>query len=141
MKLIHRLLITLFTVTVIDAASAQIVVVANANSTISPLSRDQVTALFLGKSLQLPNGNSAVLYDQSESNDLRQLFYSKVTDKSVAQVKALWSRLVFSGKAAPPKEVGNSAEVKKALASNPNSLGYIEKSAVDSSVKVLYSAE
>ena len=59
----------------------------------------------------------------------------------MAKNEAAWSRLVFSGKATPPKEVGNSAEVKKLVSANPNTIGYIEKSAVDASVKVVFSAD
>jgi ABC-type phosphate transport system substrate-binding protein len=40
-----------------------------------------------------------------------------------------------------PKEAGDSAAVKKAVASDPKAIGYIEKSAVDASVKVIYSAQ
>ena len=61
--------------------------------------------------------------------------------KTSAQVKAAWSRLTFSGKATPPKELGSSAEVKKMVAANPNAVGYIEKSAVDGTVKVLLSED
>lgn len=59
----------------------------------------------------------------------------------MAQVKALWSRLVFSGKGQPPKELADSASVKKAVAADPKVVGYIEKSAVDGSVKVLFSVD
>ena len=48
---------------------------------------------------------------------------------------------MFSGKAQMPKEAANPAEVKKLLDANPNAIGYLEKSAVDSSVKVLLSVE
>ena len=105
------------------------------------MSADDVSALFLGKSDQLPGVGVALLLDQAESNAVRDAFYSKVTGKSAAQVKAAWSRLVFSGKATPPKEVANSAEVKKLVATNANAIGYIEKSAVDGTVKVLLSVD
>jgi hypothetical protein len=36
-----------------------------------------------------------------------------VTDKEASQAKALWSKLVFTGKATMPKEAANSAAVKK----------------------------
>ncbi|SDD77089.1 hypothetical protein SAMN05428966_105342 [Massilia sp. PDC64] len=58
----------------------------------------------------------------------------------MSQVKALWSKLVFTGKATMPKEVGSSADVRKAVAANPKAIGYIEKSAVDATVKVIYTA-
>jgi ABC-type phosphate transport system substrate-binding protein len=47
---------------------------------------------------------------------------------------------VFTGKATMPKEAGSSADVKKAIAGNPKAIGYIEKSAVDSTVKVVFTA-
>ena len=39
-----------------------------------------------------------------------------------------------------PKEVANSAAVKSAVAANPKAIGYMEKSAVDATVKVVYTA-
>ena len=76
-----------------------------------------------------------------KSAPAHDLFYTKVTGKNSAQVKAAWSRLVFSGKATPPKELATAADVKKFVASNPDAIGYIEKSAVDASVKVVFSAD
>ncbi|MDD2729079.1 hypothetical protein [Malikia sp.] len=124
-----------------QASHAQVALVAGAQSSASKLTTEQAASLFLGKSEQLPGQGTAVLLDQPESATVRELFYTKVTGKSAAQVKATWSRLVFSGKATLPKEVPNSAAVKKMVAGNVNAVGYIEKSAVDSSVKVLLSVE
>ncbi len=120
---------------------AQVVVVAGAKSDVPTLSKEQVAGLYVGSSFTLPNGGSATLLDQSESSDARKQFYAKVTDKSPSQIKSTWSRLTFSGKGTPPKEVASSADVKKAVAASPNTIGYIEKSAVDSSVKVLFTTD
>ena len=124
-----------------QVSEAQVALVVGANSAASALSTEQAASLFLGKSEQLPGVGVALLLDQPESAAVRELFYTKVTGKSAAQVKAAWSRLVFSGKATPPKEIPNSATVKKMVATNPNTLGYIEKSAVDASVKVLLAVD
>ncbi|HLO93975.1 MAG TPA: phosphate ABC transporter substrate-binding protein, partial [Burkholderiaceae bacterium] len=64
-------------------------------------------------------------------------FYAQVAGRSEAQIKAYWSRMVFTGKGAPPQEVGDGAAVKKLLANNPNLVGYIDAAQVDGSVKVL----
>jgi ABC-type phosphate transport system substrate-binding protein len=45
---------------------------------------------------------------------------------------------VFTGKATPPKELASSADVVKAVAADPSAIGYVEKGAVDASVKVVY---
>ncbi|TDK67287.1 phosphate ABC transporter substrate-binding protein [Sapientia aquatica] len=124
----------------IQTCSAQ-VVVAGAKSTIPTLTKDQVASLYVGSSFVLPNGASVGLLDQPDGADVRKQFYSKITDKSASQIKSTWSRLTFSGKGTPPKEVSNSADVKKQVSSNLSDIGYIEKSAVDGSVKVLYTIE
>jgi len=111
-------------------AGAEVVVIVNpANS--EAVSKDQIANVYLGKS------TAFMPVDQPDGSAIRGEFYKKVADKDASQAKALWSKLVFTGKATPPKEVGSSADVKKAVAANPKAIGYIEKSAVDASVKVV----
>lgn len=118
-------------------AHAAIAVVVGANSPAAKLSADQVGQLFLAKTTALPGAGQAVLIDQAEGTPVRDAFYVGATGKSAAQVKALWSRLVFSGSAQLPLALASSAEVKKHVNANPNAIGYIEASEVDASVKVL----
>jgi len=115
------------------AMAADLVVVAN--PAVGSLTKDQVADLFLGKS----QGFTPI--DQSESSSTYADFYHKATGRDTAQVKATWARLVFSGKGQAPKQLPDSAAVKKAVAADPKAVGYIEKSAVDSSVKVLLSLD
>jgi ABC-type phosphate transport system substrate-binding protein len=115
-------------------AMAEVVVVVNPKAAEASMTKDQVAQFFLGKS------SAMTPVDQPEGAPVRAEFYKKVTDKDASQVKSLWSKLVFTGKATMPKEVGDSAAVKKAVAADPKAIGYIEKSAVDASVKVIYSA-
>ena len=115
-------------------AMAEVVVVVNPKAAESSLTKDQVAQFFLGKS------SAMTPVDQPEGA-LRTEFYKKVTDKDPSQAKALWSKLVFTGKAAMPKEAGDSAAVKKAVAADPKAIGYIEKSAVDASVKVVHTVQ
>lgn len=116
-----------------SANAESVVVVVNPKSSVTSLTADQVANLYLGKTNQLGSG-SAVVVDLPEASASREHFYGKATGKTTPQVKAIWSRLMFSGKATPPKELGSSADVKKFVASNPDAIGYIEKSALDGSV-------
>lgn len=136
-KLMPGLALAFFTV----ASQAQVAVVVNPKSAAASMTADQVASIFLGKSSTLPSGATAAAADQAEGSAVREQFYSKVAGKQAAQVKAAWSRLVFSGKATPPKELGSSADVKKFVAANPDAIGYIEKSAVDGSVKVVLTVD
>ena len=112
-------------------AAADVVVVVGAGSSATGLGKEQTADIFLGKSTALTP------LDQPEASPLRDEFYTKVTGKSAAQAKSYWSKMAFTGKGTPPKEGANTGEIKKALAGNPALIGYIEKSAVDGSVKTL----
>jgi ABC-type phosphate transport system substrate-binding protein len=116
-------------------ASAELVVIVNAKNTTGAMTADQVGAIFMGKVNTLPSGGAAQMADQPEGSPQYEAFYSKVANKTGAQVKAAWSRLTFSGKATPPKPLGSSDDVKKFVAANPDGIGYVDKAAVDASVK------
>ncbi len=113
-------------------ALAELVVVVNPKSTAGAMNQEQIAQFFLGISTTLRP------LDQADGSPIRAEFYKKVAEKEPSQVKAIWSKLVFTGKGKPPKEYSSSADVKKAIDADPNAIGYIEKSAVDSSVKVIF---
>lgn len=117
------------------ASAAQVVVIVNPKAADSP-SAEQVAALYLGKSGSLPGGIRQAL-DLPDASPLREPFYTKATGKNAAQVKAIWARLAFSGKATPPKELPSAAEVKKHVAANADAIGYIDKASLDGSVKAV----
>ena len=94
-------------------ALAEVVVVVNPKSASGAMTEEQVAQFFLGKSTAMTP------IDQPESAPIRAEFYKKVTDKEPSQAKALWSKLVFTGKGTPPKEYAGNAEVKKAVAADP----------------------
>lgn len=121
-------------------AQAQVVVIVNPKAAADGLNAEQVAAFYLGKASSLPGGLSQAL-DLPESNGAREHFYSKIAGKAPSQVKAIWARLAFSGKATPPRELSTAADIKKFVASNPDAIGYIEKSAVDGTVKVVMTVE
>jgi ABC-type phosphate transport system substrate-binding protein len=122
-------------VTVLVAAAnlayADVVVVVSSKSSTTTMTAEEISQIYLGKSKALKPVETA-------GAPIRSQFYSKVAGKDEAQVKAIWSKLVFTGKATAPKELPTSADVVKAVASDPNSIGYVDKTAVDPSVKVVY---
>jgi len=85
----------------------------------------------------LGRNNSLNPIDLPESNPLREAFYKKATDRVPAQVKAVWSRLTFTGQGQPPKELSDAAAIKKAVAADPKAVGYIDRADLDASVKVV----
>jgi ABC-type phosphate transport system substrate-binding protein len=120
-----------------NAARADVVAVVSPKSTLTTLSKSQLADIFFGKTHQFPDGTPAVPIDQEEGSPARAEFYAVFTGQSPAQMKAHWSTVVFTGRGKPPRTASGSTEVKKAIAANPCSISYIDRSAVDSTVKVL----
>lgn len=121
----------------LPAGAQDVVPVVSAKSSLSALNSSQLADIFLGKTSRFPDGTLAVPIDQPEDSPVRERFYSQYTGKSPAQVRAHWSKIIFTGRGQPPKQVGSGVEVKRAIADNPNAIGYIDQKLVDESVKVL----
>lgn len=121
----------------VTSAHSDIVVVVPATSPIKSLSKGQVAKIFLGKSRRFPNGSIAMPLNQSEGNLERDAFYQLVSGKSPAQVKAHWSKLIFTGRGQPPKEAASNDAVKQLLTDDAVNISYIDRAAVDDSVKIV----
>jgi hypothetical protein len=50
-------------------------------------------------------------------------------------MKAYWTKMVFTGRGQPPRELATSVAVRRMVAENPAMIGYIDRSALDASVK------
>lgn len=120
-----------------QASMAELVVVVSASNPLAELSRDQVADIFLGRSAYFPGGGAAVPLDLAEDVASRAEFYRTITGKSAAQLKAYWSKLIFTGQGQPPRELPDAAAVKKAIVAKPDSIGYIDRSELDASVKAV----
>ncbi|CAN7695942.1 phosphate ABC transporter substrate-binding protein [Pseudoduganella sp. LjRoot289] len=119
-------------------ASAEVVAIISAKNATAALSGEQVSDIFLGKTSTFPGGATAVPLDQAENSPQREEFYNKLVHKSATQMKSYWSRIIFSSKGEPPRNLPDSKEIRKAVANDPNAIGYIDKSSVDASVKVVF---
>jgi len=123
---------------VTSAAIADVVAVVSSKSEFTTLSKSQIADIFFGKVGRLSNGLQPVPIDQAEGSAARNEFYLKVADKSAAQMKAYWSKIVFTGRGQPPQVVRDSAEMKKRIIENLAAVGYIDSDLVDDTVRVVH---
>lgn len=129
------ILLSLWTFPVVCAAEISIIV--HPKNPMASMTIKEVTRIYLGKQKTFSNGERVVPLDVDRELQLHKNFYHRVVKKSDAQLKSYWSRLVFTGKAQPPKAVLDSVEVMTLVAADPNMIGYIETDQVDDSVKVV----
>lgn len=113
------------------ATAGEIAVVVNTANPATRMFSEQAAQFFLGKS------NMFTPLDQAKDAPIRREFYQKAAGKSLAQMEGIWAKAEFSGKGGAPKQLANDAAVKKAVAADPSAIGYIDKAAVDDTVKVV----
>ena len=104
----------------LPALADDVVAVVSARSPVTSLSANQVADIFLGKSSRFPDGTPAVPIDLVEDSPMRDRFYAQYTGKSPAQVKAHWSKIIFTGRGQPPRTVSSANEAKRLVAENPS---------------------
>lgn len=119
------------------SAHADVVVIVSSKSSVKSLTAEQTAKIFLSKVVTFPNDQTAIPIDQPEGSAIRDEFYSKVVHKNPSQLTAYWAKVIFTGDGRPPKLLAGNLAVRKAIASNPNAIGYIDKSAVNRSVRVV----
>ncbi|MES2740580.1 MAG: phosphate ABC transporter substrate-binding protein [Pseudomonadota bacterium] len=119
------------------ARAGELIVIVSAKNPLTALTAEQASDIFLGQSLRFPNGSEVAALDQTVGVPIRDEFYAKLTGKSPALIKAYWAKMIFTGRAQPPREVDNSVAIRKMVADNPGLIGYIDKSALDPSVKAV----
>lgn len=116
---------------------AEVAIIVHPNSGAGRLDAKTAKKLFLGKTKSISGISSVTLVVQTDESPATAEFTKKFIKKAPSKYKALWSRLIFSGKAAPPKTLSNDSEVVAYVASHPNAVGYVSAAALDRSVRVL----
>ena len=118
-------------------AQAALAIIVHPSNSLSGITADEAADIYLAKVGVFPNGKRAIPVDQKSSSPANKKFYKTVIKKEESALRVYWSKLLFTGKAQPPREVGEDADVKSWVANNPEAIGYIDGKFVDSSVKVL----
>ncbi|MDP5041401.1 MAG: phosphate ABC transporter substrate-binding protein [Paraglaciecola sp.] len=93
--------------------------------------------IFLGKENKFSNGKEALPINQVPESASRASFDTDTLGRSSTQVAAYWSKLVFTGKGIPPKEVNSDAEVIAIVSGNQDAVGYVDSASVTGAVKAI----
>ncbi|MCK6411804.1 MAG: hypothetical protein L6Q55_05180 [Azonexus sp.] len=122
----------------LSAAHAEMVVAVRADSEIGPLNKTELTHIFLGRYRQLASGQQAEPLDLPVASPEHAAFYEALLNKTSAEIRAYWARLVFTGRVAPPRTVDNSERLQEQLLANPRALGYLERTKLDRRLRVVF---
>ncbi len=137
LKIIFILIMITFFITSAESFG-DIAVVVNADNKVKSLSRQQVIDLFMGRHVAFPDGSFALPFDLPVDDKTRKEFYHLLTGKTVPQINAYWARLIFSGRATPPRMVKSTEELVEAMKNNKNSIAYIDTARLGKNMKVVW---
>ena len=97
--------------------------------------------LYMGRYVIFPNGVMALPIDQPVDSEIREEFYKKLTGKSVPQVNAYWAKLIFTGRASPPRVMPDIEAILRVVRENKDAIAYVLREQIDDTVKVVYSID
>ncbi len=124
----RRLLgLLLLGVSSLACAGEALVLVAHPDSPVTQVEAEVIAALYLAQRTGLdglPVARPIDLKDRA----LREQFYAGVADRNLSQLRAYWSKLVFTGKGRPPRAV-SVEEMSAILRNDPEAIGYLPESA------------
>lgn len=124
-------------ITSLPLSAQELVVIVNPTNQTTELSHRQLVNLYMGRTQNYPDGTLALPVDQAPDSAARQAFYERLVGKSVAEVNAYWAKLLFTGRASPPRSLTDSETVLRVVRENRDAIGYIESEYLDDTVKVV----
>lgn len=118
---------------------AQILVVSSTKSPLMGLTQSEVKSLFLGNPIQGGSVDFRPLERPStEGSPLKATFLDRVMMMKPGEMKAYWSRKIFTGRGTPPPEAKTTEQVREWLEKEPLMVTYVNKEEFDpKSMKLL----
>ena len=132
-----RILIASLAMLISCAATAEIVIIGHPDSNTGTLDAQSVKKLFLGERKAFPNGHHATPINHVIGSPDREEFFASVLSMAESSHRRHWKRKVSTGGSSSPIELSSHDEVLREIANTPGSIGYIDASRVDNTVKVL----
>ncbi|MHB0972106.1 MAG: type 2 periplasmic-binding domain-containing protein [Thermoanaerobaculia bacterium] len=131
------LVVTLMISAGVPPRELSFVVIVNRSNALTSVSRGELSAIMMKRTRSWPDRAEIVPVDQPAASPLRESFSRAVHGKRAAYVVRYWQRLIFSGRAVPPRELAGDAAVIEFVRSNAGAIGYVNGTGSIDEVKVL----
>jgi hypothetical protein len=111
-------------------------IVVNTSNPVTSISREELSHIFLRKSLKFSDGRSASPVDLQANSSVREVFSKDIHHKAASAVDAYWQQQIFSGKDIPPPQKSEKLALDF-VRSNGNGISYVSAGASTEGLKVL----
>lgn len=116
-------------------------VVVHTSNSVTRLSRDQVSKIFLRKVTLWDNRQPVLPVDQTAESPVRRAFTKQIHQRTIASVQTWWQQQTFAGVGVAPPERATDTEVLDYIRKYPNAIGYIRAGApLGANIKAIYVA-
>ncbi len=119
------------------AGSEPIAVIVNKGNPATVLSKNDLRPIFQTTKTSWNDGSHATPVNLPPDNDLRREFDLAVLGMDPAKIEQYWMDRKIRGGEHPPQKLPSVPIVLKIVAAKREAVGYVPKSAVDASVKVV----
>jgi len=130
-----KLIVLLSLISIFHLQAFEIAIVTNSQS-ISKIDKNEVKRLFLAKTNRV--NNIQVDLVELKNTSYKEEFYKILTNKNTAQLRSYWTRLIFTGKGKPPKQVESQEELAHYMDNSEVIITYLPLKSVQSNMNVLY---
>lgn len=131
-----RCLITIF-ILLTSVCRADIFVIVNPKNSSTNMTKNEVSALYLGRYQAFQDGTFSLPFDHPADSQVRANFYRLLTGKNIEYINAYWARILFTGRATPPRQLENDAAVVSIVSQNVSAIGYVSDPSVIKNTKVV----
>jgi ABC-type phosphate transport system substrate-binding protein len=113
------------------------VIIVSPQQTPQSVSTNALRAIFGMRLRNWPNQTPAHVFVLRDDNPTHGVFSKQILNIYPHQLRLAWDRLVFSGTGQAPTEVNSEEAMREQVAKTPGAIGYLPRSMVDDSVRVL----
>lgn len=137
LRLLALVLVTLGLTRASIAGDTRYKVIVHPRNPVSSVDREFLRNAFLKKATAWDHGEIIRPVDLSTKFAVRDQFTQEVIKKTSAQLRSYWNQRIFSGKGAPPLEVGATADLIAYVLANPGAVGYLPADVDPGGAKVI----
>ncbi len=117
-----------------SAWAADFKVIANESVSDNSISKDALSAIYMGSSTTWPSGKSVKACQLKNGTAVTKAFLKSVGIRPKS-FKRHWRKMLFSGNGVPPAVLGSDAEMLEFVQNNEGSVGFVSAGAEVSGVK------
>lgn len=139
-KKIHLLFIPLLLLysLLFSQGNEPLVLIANKSVSVTNISKQNLRRIYLGEKQNWDDGKKLIAVNLPANHPLRQKFQSKVLGMSSEELQKFWSDEQIKGNIVkPPINQSSPKAVKLFVSKIPGAIGYVPKSMVDNTVKII----